>query len=167
RQPGLFQQVKNILKETGVEPHFLELEITEGTAMSCLESAIATTRQFQALGIRVSLDDFGTGFSSLNYLRLLPVDTLKIDRSFITDLVSDKDNLSIVAAIIAMSHKLGMTVLAEGVEYNNQYRLLQKLNCDEVQGYLVSMPIPPDEIETLLLSDFGFSVEEKVAALTH
>lgn len=150
RQRDLHKTILQILDETGLNPNQLELEITESCAISNIESALENTRRLQAAGIRISLDDFGTGFSSLSQLSSLPVDTLKIDRSFISKLDSDSDDLSIVAAIIAMSHKLGINVLAEGVETVNQLEILRKLKCDEIQGYLFSMPVPADEMRTLL-----------------
>lgn len=165
RQPNLFRKINAILEESGLAPYHLELEITESAAISCVESAIENARQFQSAGIRVSLDDFGTGFSSLSQLNLLPVDTLKIDRSFIAELSSDSDNLSIVAAIIAMSHKLGLTVLAEGVETVDQLELLRRLKCDEIQGYLFSMPLPVDDVSLLL--DSGDNRLEIVAKQGH
>lgn len=150
RQRDLHKTVLAILDETGLLPSQLELEITESAAISSIETALDNTRRLQAAGIRISLDDFGTGFSSLSQLSALPVDTLKIDRSFISRLDSDSDDLSIVAAIIAMSHKLGMNVLAEGVETVSQLDILRKLKCDEIQGYLFSMPVPADEMSSLL-----------------
>ncbi|MEE9423331.1 MAG: EAL domain-containing protein [Gammaproteobacteria bacterium] len=150
RQKDLYKRILKVLEATEILPSQLEMEITESSAMNNLDASLDNVHQLQAAGIRVSLDDFGTGFSSLSQLCLLPVDTLKIDRSFIAELAVDSDNLSIVAAIIAMAHKLGMNVLAEGVETVPQLELLRKLKCDEIQGYLFSMPVPAEEFELLL-----------------
>jgi diguanylate cyclase (GGDEF)-like protein/PAS domain S-box-containing protein len=150
RQNNLYKNILRIIKTAGLLPNQLELEITESSAMNTHDSSLENVRQLQAAGLRISLDDFGTGYSSLSQLCLLPVDTLKIDRSFIAELAVDSDNLSIVAAIIAMAHKLGMNVLAEGVETVPQLDLLRKLKCDEIQGYLFSMPLPAEELELLL-----------------
>ncbi len=150
RQKDLYKRILKVLEATEILPSQLEMEITESSAMNNLDASLDNVHQLQAAGVRVSLDDFGTGFSSLSQLCLLPVDTLKIDRSFIAELAVDSDNLSIVAAIIAMAHKLGMNVLAEGVETVPQLDLLRKLKCDEIQGYLFSMPLPAEELELLL-----------------
>ncbi len=150
RQRDLYKTVFKILDEVGLNPNLLELEVTESAEISSIETALENTRRLQAAGIRISLDDFGTGFSSLSQLSALPVDTLKIDRSFISKLDAESDDLSIVAAIIAMAHKLGMNVLAEGVETTNQLEILRKLRCDEIQGYLFSMPLPAEEMTAML-----------------
>ncbi len=138
------------LEEAGLEPHFLEIEITES---AMLEDEDATTRalsDLRDLGIRIALDDFGTGFSSLSHLRRLPLDTLKVDRTFVMDLPGDKDARGIIAAIISMAHVLDLQVIAEGVETEEQRVFLRSIDCDEMQGYLFSKPVSPGEFEAFL-----------------
>jgi len=149
----LLAVIKQTLEETGLEPQYLEIEITES---AMLQDADATTRvleQIRELGIQIALDDFGTGFSSLSYLRRLPLDTLKIDRSFVMDLPGDPDANGIVEAIIAMAHVLKLLVIAEGVETVEQQEFLRSIKCDEMQGYLFSKPVPPDEFVKFLKID--------------
>jgi diguanylate cyclase (GGDEF)-like protein/PAS domain S-box-containing protein len=149
----LLEVVTEVLEETGLEPQWLELEITES---AMLEDEVTTTQTLKLIrerGVRVSLDDFGTGFSSLSYLRRLSLDTLKIDRSFVMDLPDDDDAKGIFEAIIVMAHVLGLTVIAEGVETEEQRDFLRSIECDEIQGYLVSKPVPPDEFTHFLEPD--------------
>ena len=149
----LLEVVTEVLEETGLEPQWLELEITES---AMLEDEVTTTQTLKLIrerGIRVSLDDFGTGFSSLSYLRRLSLDTLKIDRSFVMDLPDDDDAKGIFEAIIVMAHVLGLVVIAEGVETEEQRDFLHSIDCDEIQGYLISKPVPPDEFAHFLESD--------------
>ena len=146
----LLEVVTEVLQETGLEPQWLELEITES---AMLEDEVTTTQTLKLIrerGIRVSLDDFGTGFSSLSYLRRLSLDTLKIDRSFVMDLPDDDDAKGIFEAIIVMAHVLGLVVIAEGVETEEQRDFLHSIDCDEIQGYLISKPVPPDEFAHFL-----------------
>jgi diguanylate cyclase (GGDEF)-like protein/PAS domain S-box-containing protein len=150
---NLLEVVTEVLEETGLEPQWLELEITES---AMLEDEVTTTQTLKLIrerGVRVSLDDFGTGFSSLSYLRRLSLDTLKIDRSFVMDLPDDDDAKGIFEAIIVMAHVLGLTVIAEGVETEEQRDFLRSIECDEIQGYLVSKPVPPDEFTHFLEPD--------------
>lgn len=114
------------------------------------EQAIRTLNDFKKMGIKISLDDFGTGYSSLNYLRHIPLDTLKIDRSFVRDVPENQDDIAIVTAIIALSHSLKLKVIAEGVETEDQLDFLREHQCDEVQGYLFSKPLPKEEIPAVL-----------------
>jgi diguanylate cyclase (GGDEF)-like protein/PAS domain S-box-containing protein len=149
----LLEVVTEVLQETGLEPQWLELEITES---AMLEDEVTTTQTLKLIrerGIRVSLDDFGTGFSSLSYLRRLSLDTLKIDRSFVMDLPDDDDAKGIFEAIIVMAHVLGLVVIAEGVETEEQRDFLHSIDCDEIQGYLISKPVPPDEFAHFLEPD--------------
>lgn len=132
------------LASAGIEPGLVELEITETMVMSETEESIARLADLRGRGLRLSLDDFGTGYSSLSYLRRLPIHTLKIDKSFIDELVNDHDSYAIVSATVYLAHKLGFEVVAEGVEHAEQYRLLQGMNCDVVQGYLVSKALEAD-----------------------
>ncbi len=138
--------VARVLAETGLEPSCLDLEITESTAMQCLDHSVATLRRLKDLGVSLSVDDFGTGHSSLTYLKRFPVDRLKIDRSFVRGLPDDRDDVAITTAIIALAHTLGMRVTAEGVETPAQWQFLQAQGCDEAQGYFVSPPLSAERL---------------------
>ena len=138
--------IETVLMESRITPSNLDLEITESTLMSDPERVIVQLERLKALGIHISLDDFGTGFSSLNYLKRFPADTLKVDRSFITDIVHDGKDEAIAMSIITLAHSMGMTVMAEGIEDRRQYERLLHLNCDMVQGYLLSPPLSFDEV---------------------
>jgi diguanylate cyclase (GGDEF)-like protein/PAS domain S-box-containing protein len=143
RHGDLLTDVKEILEETGCPAHHLELEVTESTVMTDLDEAIDVLRSLRQMGISISVDDFGTGHSSLNYLRKLPVDTLKIDRSFVMGVeVPDSDDQVIAATIIALGRTLGLNVIAEGVETLPQLSFLNSNGCHEIQGYLISPPLP-------------------------
>jgi len=146
QQPDLVTRVAQILEETGLPPRLLELEITESGAMQSPEASVRTLYDLKKLGIRISLDDFGTGHSSLSYLKRFPIDTLKIDQSFVRDITSDPDTAAIVTAIIAMGHSLRLKVIAEGVEFTEQATFLRRYGCDQMQGYLIKAPVPPDEL---------------------
>ncbi len=152
QQADLVQVVREVLAETGVPARLLELEITESTAMQWPEASIRTLFELKRIGIRISLDDFGTGHSSLAYLKRFPIDTLKIDQSFVRDITRDPDTAAIVTAIIAMGHSLRLKVIAEGVEFTDQQTFLKRWNCDQMQGYLISAPMPAGEITVLLSS---------------
>ena len=117
-----------------------------------IESTINILNKFKKIGVRVSLDDFGTGYSSLSYLQKMPIDTLKIDRAFIRNLHKNKKDQAFVVAIITMAHSLGMEVIAEGVELEEQFEFLKTLNCEMAQGYMFSPPVPVDELMPFLLS---------------
>jgi len=138
--------VKDTLSKTGLHPEYLELEITERMTME-VDYAIKTLRELNDLGIKISIDDFGTGYSSLSYLKKFPIDYLKIDKSFVMDIMNDESDANIVGTIISMAHNLGLKVIAEGVEDKEQLRFLQLRNCDFVQGYYFSRPIPADVFE--------------------
>ncbi len=133
--------IGNILRSTGLDPKYLELEVTEGVVMKSAETTILKLRALHDTGIRISIDDFGTGYSSLNYLRHFPIHTLKIDQSFIRDICNSPGDMAIVKAIITLAHSLNLTVVAEAVETADQLRQLQKLQCDEIQGSVFSMPM--------------------------
>ncbi len=130
-----------VLELSGLEPHYLEIELTESLLLQDTEQGIKILNGLKARGIQVSIDDFGTGFSSLSYLKKLPVDKLKIDHSFVRDLAIDSGDEAIVSAIITLSHKLALDVVAEGVETEEQYQILAAMQCDQIQGYLVSKPL--------------------------
>jgi len=150
RQHNLLEIVKETLAETGLKACFLELELTESMLMDCSEFNVSLLRDFRQLGVQLSIDDFGTGYSSLSYLKRFPIGKLKIDRSFSMDIPKDKNNASITSAIISLGHDLDMCVIAEGVETEAQFNFLQAQQCDEIQGYLFSKPVPPDEMKVLL-----------------
>ncbi|HEX9986158.1 MAG TPA: EAL domain-containing protein [Thermoanaerobaculia bacterium] len=149
-QPDLVQQVRAVLAETGIDPACLQLEITESNAMQNAESSMFTLRELRALGVKIAMDDFGTGYSSLNYLKRFPIDTLKLDQAFVHDITSDTADAAIVSAVIAMAHSLELTVVAEGVETAEQLEMLRQKDCDLIQGFYYSRPIPAGELEELL-----------------
>ncbi len=145
----LMDTVSNALTANRVSPELLELEITESLLMRDVESTVETLREFKELGLAISIDDFGTGYSSLSYLTRFPIDTLKIDKSFVQDLHIDSDDAAICAAILAMARKLNLNVVAEGVEISEQLEFLRGHGCHQIQGYLFSKPLPADELERL------------------
>jgi len=145
QQVDLVDRVRTILHETGFPASSLELEITESSAMQSPETSIRTLYELKKLGIRISLDDFGTGHSSLSYLKRFPIDTLKIDQSFVHDITSEPDTAAIVTAIVAMAHSLRLNVIAEGVEYAEQANFLRHHGCDQMQGFLMTPPISSAE----------------------
>lgn len=157
REPDFINRVREILAESGLEPEWLELEVTESVIIENAEATIALLQQIRQLGVRISLDDFGTGYSSLNYLRHLPLDTLKIDKSFIEDMSAGTKGAKVVTGIVQLAHNLDLKVLAEGVETPEQRQFLEDNLCDEMQGFLFSRPLPPEEMEKLLLGQRGIS----------
>jgi EAL domain-containing protein (putative c-di-GMP-specific phosphodiesterase class I) len=145
-QRNLATKIESALRENGVDGSLLEIELTESTAMQNADDAIVAMRRLKALGVRIAIDDFGTGHSSLSYLKRLPIDVLKIDRSFVTGLPATEDDASITKAIITMAHSLGLKVIAEGVENPQQLAFLAANACDEVQGYLFSRPVAAGDL---------------------
>jgi EAL domain-containing protein (putative c-di-GMP-specific phosphodiesterase class I) len=145
----LSQTVIRILEETGFSPKYLELELTESSIMQNEEFAASMLNQLKSMGINISIDDFGTGFSSLASLKRLPIDALKIDQSFVREATTDPDDAALVMAIITLGHNLRLKVVAEGVETDDQLRFLQLLRCDEIQGYFFSKPLPADILASL------------------
>ena len=139
-----------MLRETGLPAAALELEVTESVAMHEVERAIATLRGLKELGVKLSIDDFGTGYSSLSYLKRFPLDTLKVDQSFVRNLSADANDAAIVRAIVALGHSLRLKVTAEGVETAGQLDALARLGCDDMQGHLVSRALPAPEFAMLL-----------------
>lgn len=147
----LVKAIEDALGETGLAPDRLELELTESVAMRNVDTSITVLQQLKTMGVQLAIDDFGTGYSSLSYLQRLPVNRVKIDQSFIRELLSRVQPVPIVRAIIAMAHSLQLEVLAEGVEDERQRSILVAEGCDQAQGYLFGRPMPPAEFEKLLL----------------
>jgi len=141
--PDLATGIRRVLRSTGLEPSALELEITESSVMDRSETSLGVLQQLRSLGVRIVLDDFGTGYSSLAYLRQLPLDTIKVDRSFVTDLDVRDPNVGIIRAVVSLAHGLGITVVAEGIETDEQARRLRELGCDMGQGYAWAHPAEP------------------------
>ena len=166
RQKDLHGQITTMLAETGLEPRLLEVEITETAVMENFDKAIKMLNALTSAGIHLSVDDFGTGYSSLAYLKHLPLNTLKIDRSFLSDTIPDQQDELIISAIIAMAHSMGLRVVAEGVESNAQKAFLAGLGCDEMQGFLFSKPVPEDEALELLRIHNGEDTSQKRARKT-
>lgn len=156
-QEGLKQKIQQLLQQYQVPPTMLELEITENTAMGDMEKGSNFVTELQQMGIRVSIDDFGTGYSSLGYLRKMPIDKIKIDRSFIMDMAGSDSDMMIVKTMITLAHGLGKRILAEGVEDEHQFSLLRHMACDAVQGYLIAKPLPETEALALLKRPTGQS----------
>ncbi|MDH5517384.1 MAG: EAL domain-containing protein [Gammaproteobacteria bacterium] len=146
RNPSLLSTVKSALSESGLKAEHLELELTETMFIDNTEHAIATMHLLKEIGVKLSIDDFGSGYSSLSYLKNFPVDFLKIDRSFIKDLDTNSKDTAITTAIIALAKSLNLRLIAEGVENNNQMTFLREQQCDELQGYLFSKPLPADQV---------------------
>lgn len=146
----LVQTVRDVLEETGLDPMWLELEITESILMQNTEEIIATLHAFKDMGIQIAIDDFGTGYSSLSYLKRFPIDSLKIDQSFVRDITEDLNDAEIATAIISLGHSLNLKVIAEGVETVAQQQFLASKRCDEMQGYLFSRPLGTFDFERLL-----------------
>lgn len=147
---GIVETVKRHLKETGLSPKYLELELTETILMQKTDEMIATLGQLHEMGIQISLDDFGTGYSSLSYIKKFPIDTLKIDQSFVRDITVNKDDAALSNAIIAMGHSLNLKVIAEAVETVEQLEFFRSHGCNEIQGYLISPPVPPEVFKAFL-----------------
>jgi diguanylate cyclase (GGDEF)-like protein/PAS domain S-box-containing protein len=145
-QPDLAGVIGRVLARSGLPARCLELEITESTAMEDLEASGQVLRTLQDMGVRIAIDDFGTGHSSLSYLKNFPIQTLKIDRSFVKDIPADPNDAAIASAAIAMAHSLGLSVIAEGVETAEQLEFLRERSCDAFQGYLISRPVPPADV---------------------
>lgn len=148
--PALSDMVAAVLQQTGLPAHQLDIELTESIMMQDVEQAIKVLHRLRALGVQLSMDDFGTGYSSLSYLKRFPINVLKIDRSFVSDIPGSGDNCAISNAIIALAHNLGMRVIAEGVENEAQCRFLSRSMCDEIQGYFFAKALSPEAIDVLL-----------------
>jgi len=150
RAPDITARVARILKSHGLDGDALELEVTEGTVMEDTAESIEKLKRLTGMGVRLSVDDFGTGYSSLGYLKKLPIDALKVDQSFVADMVDDSYAQAIVSTTIILAHKLGLEVVAEGVETDAQKQLLESWQCDQIQGYLISEPVTPERFSELL-----------------
>ena len=151
QQPTFISDVAQILKDTNLDPRWLELELTESSIMKDPEEAIEKLHELKLMGIKVAIDDFGTGYSSLNYLKRFPIDTLKIDKTFVSDVCRDPHDTAIVRAIINLGHALDLTVIAEGVETKEQLQYLSALECDVLQGFLFSKALSAPAFEELLV----------------
>lgn len=147
QRPGLVELVAEALQVTGIDPQLVELEITESMVVDKVDEAITTMQALRDLGVELAIDDFGTGYSSMAYLKNFPVNTLKIDQSFVRDLHGEACNTSIITAVIGLGRGLGMQVVAEGVESQQQRDLLQQVGCHLGQGYFIGYPLP---LKTLL-----------------
>ncbi len=160
RERNLIETVRRVLRETGLAPEFLELELTE-SLLQHVDTAEVVLKELHALGVHISVDDFGTGYSSLNYLKRFPIDNLKIDRSFVRDVINDPDDAAITDAIITMAHTLGIHVVAEGVETREQLAFLHQHRCDLMQGYYFSKPLAADALVELLRSGRRLTSRER------
>ncbi|HZI20276.1 MAG TPA: EAL domain-containing protein [Pyrinomonadaceae bacterium] len=154
-QNTLISVVADILKESGVKPQTVKLEITESVVMENIETATGMLQELREIGVQLAIDDFGTGYSSLSYLHRFPIDTLKIDRSFVTRMTDNTENAEIVRTIVVLAQNLGMDVVAEGVETNEQLALLQKLGCENGQGYYFSKPVACDSAEKIIADTYS------------
>lgn len=150
RQQDFVDQVLAALARTGADPRRLKLELTEGLLLQDIEDTVAKMERLKSYGVGFSLDDFGTGYSSLSYLKRLPLDQLKIDQSFVRDVLIDPNNAAIARTIVALANSLGLEVIAEGVETEAQLEFLQRNHCHAWQGYLFSKPLPLAEFEALV-----------------
>jgi EAL domain-containing protein (putative c-di-GMP-specific phosphodiesterase class I) len=168
------ERLVEILSETKLDPTSLELELTETSIMENTDVAVKVLARIKKLGVKVAIDDFGTGYSSLSYLKNLPIDTVKLDRSFVAGAATDPDDAALVMAIVTLAHNLRLRVVAEGVETDDQVAFLRRLKCDEAQGYLFGKPMPPEMFEMAIavnpprksnvLSDSGRLLIDNLAA---
>ncbi|RPI64099.1 MAG: EAL domain-containing protein, partial [Lysobacterales bacterium] len=171
RQAGFHEDVRSVLDHHGIDPGLIELELTERSLMEDTDSTRACLRALKDIGVRVAIDDFGTGYSCLSYLRRFPLDVLKIDRSFVSDLDTSIDAQAICGAILSIAHRLSLEAVAEGIESEQQLAFLTKHGCQFGQGYYFSMPVDPVEIGKLMAergaqtARYG-SVEQKRVATT-
>ena len=147
---GLLDDLDDALNETGLDPALLEIEITESMVMQNIDRAIDLLTMIKSRGVRLAIDDFGTGYSSMSLIKRFPIDTLKIDRSFVRELPRDTEDKAIAEAIIGIGKALGLTIIAEGVETAEQERFLKDRACDQMQGYLLSRPVPADDIPAIV-----------------
>lgn len=167
QQKNLVEMVQSALSEAHLEAHFLELELTETAVMHDAEQSVRVLERLSALGVRISVDDFGTGYSSLSYLRRLPLDKLKIDRAFIREIATSRDDAEIVRAIVSLAHSLQLKVIAEGVETSDQFDYVRGLGCDQFQGFLCSAPVPASDFVAALVNEsrVGTSASARLKAI--
>jgi EAL domain-containing protein (putative c-di-GMP-specific phosphodiesterase class I) len=151
-QHDLVQMVQSALDDSGLPASSLELEITETTAMQNADASVEVLHALRDIGVGISIDDFGMGYSSLNYLKRFPITAVKIDRAFVSDLVTDEGDAAIVSAVIGMARSLRLRVIAEGVENAEQFAFLRSRHCDEAQGFYFARPVPADEFTRMLAS---------------
>ena len=154
KQTALVEKVKSALLNSGLPPHLLELEVTESAVMSDVEDNIERLQQLKNMGITVAVDDFGTGYSSLSYLKRFPIDTLKIDRSFVDDIATDENDEAIVKAIMVLAETMGLKVVAEGIETIEQLKILNEFGCQHIQGFFFSKPLPHEDFISYVQRDF-------------
>lgn len=152
QRPGFIASIKQVLADSGLTPALLEFEITEGVLMDSAEQAIQALQDLRELGVHIALDDFGTGFSSLSYLKRLPINRIKIDRSFVRDVITDRYDAAIIDGVVAMAGKMGLEVLVEGVETLAQFAYLEQRHCDYFQGYYFARPMPLEALCAFLAS---------------
>ncbi|NMG08079.1 EAL domain-containing response regulator [Brasilonema sp. UFV-L1] len=157
-QPNFSQKVINLLLANNLVPDCLELELTENIIMQDINRAISTMKEVHSFGVKIAIDDFGAGYSSLSYLKLLPIHTLKIDRYFIQDIANDSQKAVITTALIQMAHNLNLHTVAEGVETEQELNFLRQYKCDAIQGFLFSFPLPVAEFEKILFAKKRLSV---------
>ena len=170
KQKNLHQVVAKVLEETGCRATSLELEITESMVMENPEVAAETLRKLSNMGVRLSIDDFGTGYSSLSYLKRFPINSLKIDQSFVREITTDASDAAIAKAIIALAHSMKLKVVAEGVETDEQLKFLHEQRCDQMQGFYLSRPLPSVQIHALLgrgIAHFRTQHGERINAALH
>ena len=166
QQAAFIATVHEVLKENGMDPRLLEVELTEGSIMKDPSQAIEKLQELRKMGVKIAIDDFGTGYCSLSYLKRFPIDTLKIDQSFISDVCVDKDDAAIVRTIVTLGHALGVNVIAEGVETAEQLEYLMSVGCDVFQGYLFSKPLSVDEFSQLLMEQLKVSTPSQASPTT-
>jgi len=162
KNTDLLPFIRSLLNEYHIDPECITLEITESAMMANPKRSLRTLLDISEMGIRLSIDDFGTGFSSLAYLKKLPVDELKIDKSFVMDIVHDENDFTIVKSTIDLAHNLGIKVIAEGVESQQIYDTLKSMNCDEAQGFFISHPLGPQELEYFINSNKTMGLQKTV-----
>lgn len=158
-QPNFVEMVNKILEDIDMDPSYLELEITETNAMDRVDEKLEKMESLKSMGVRISIDDFGTGYSSLAYFTRFPIDTLKIDRSFINDMLNDENAKTIVTTIINLAKTIKIKIIAEGVETVEQLEYLKQKGCDKIQGYYFSRPVAPDLIREMLKEDSKLTPE--------
>jgi EAL domain-containing protein (putative c-di-GMP-specific phosphodiesterase class I) len=159
RHQDVAEVISETLKITKLEPKYLEIEITETAVMDDVENTIGKLNNIRKMGIPISIDDFGTGYTSISYLKQFPINTLKIDQHFIRGINNNKDDMAIISAVIALGHNLGLEIVAEGVETQDQMEYLIEHHCDILQGYYLSRPLPENKI-TLQFSKNGKTQDE-------